>query len=153
MKKIFFYLCFFSIFGCAGYEPLFSSKDLSFYIEDIKSVNDDIIAKKISRNLNSSKLKSANKKAYALEIQSSMDNNIASKDSKGNPLTFNMVVKVQIKVFNKKSKLLIDALTFNKNFNYNNQSNKFNLNDYKKTIMENLSNKIAQEILISLQSL
>jgi hypothetical protein len=64
-----------------------------------------------------------------------------------------MVVKVQIKVFNKKSKLLIDALTFNKNFNYNNQSNKFNLNDYKKTIMENLSNKIAQEILISLQSL
>jgi len=153
MKKIFFYLCFFSIFGCAGYEPLFSSKDLSFYIEDIKSENDDIIAKKISRNLNSSKLKSANKKAYALEIQSSMDNNIASKDSKGNPLTFNMVVKVQIKVFNKKSKLLIDALTFNKNFNYNNQSNKFNLNDYKKTIMENLSNKIAQEILISLQSL
>ena len=153
MKKIFFYLCIFSIFGCAGYEPLFSTKNLSFYIEDIKNVNNDIITKKISRNLNSNKLKNDNKTIYLLEIESNINNSISSKDSKGNPLTYNMILNVKVKVFNRNTELLINTLRFNKNFSYNNQTNKFNLNEYKKTIIESITNKISQEILINLQSL
>ena len=153
MKKIFIYLCLFSVFGCAGYEPLFSTKNLSFYIEDIKNVNNDIITKKISRNLNSNKLKKDNKIIYLLEIESNINNNISSKDSKGNPLTYNMILNVKVKVFNRNTELLINTLRFNKNFSYNNQTNKFNLNEYKKTIIESITNKISQEILINLQSL
>jgi len=153
MKKIFFYLCFFSIFGCAGYEPLFSTKNLSFYIEDIKNVNDDNITKKISKNIENNKLKGDNKIVYLLEIESGIINNISSKNSKGNPLTYNMILDVEVKVFNRNTKFLINTLRFNKSFSYNNQENKFNLNEYKKTIIENLTNKISQEILISLQSL
>ena len=153
MKKIFIYLCLFSVFGCAGYEPLFSTKNLSFYIEDIKNVNNDIITKKISRNLNSNKLKKDNKIIYLLEIESNINNNISSKDSKGNPLTYNMILNVKVKVFNRNTELLINTLRFNKDFSYNNQTNKFNLNEYKKTILESITNKISQEILISLQSL
>ena len=153
MKKIFIYLCLFSVFGCAGYEPLFSTKNLSFYIEDIKNVNNDIITKKISRNLNSNKLKNDNKIIYLLEIESNINNNISSKDSKGNPLTYNMILNVKVKVYNRNTELLINTLRFNKDFSYNNQTNKFNLNEYKKTILESITNKISQEILISLQSL
>ena len=153
MKKIFFYLCFFSIFGCAGYEPLFSTKNLSFYIEDIKNVNDDNITKKISKNIENNKLKGDNKIVYLLEIESGIIDNISSKNSKGNPLTYNMILDVEVKVFNRNTKFLINTLRFNKSFSYNNQENKFNLNEYKKTIIENLTNKISQEILISLQSL
>ena len=153
MKKIFIYLCLFSVFGCAGYEPLFSTKNLSFYIDDIKNVNNDIITKKISRNLNSNKLKKDNKIIYLLEIESNINNNISSKDSKGNPLTYNMILNVKVKVFNRNTELLINTLRFNKNFSYNNQTNKFNLNEYKKTIIESITNKISQEILINLQSL
>ena len=153
MKKIFFYLCFFSIFGCTGYEPLFSTKNLSFYIEDIKNVNDDIITKKISRNIDNNKSKSDDKIVYLLEIETDINNNISSKDSKGNPLTYNMVLDVKVKVFSRNTELLINTLRFNKSFSYNNQTNKFNLDEYKKTIIENITNKISQEILISLQSL
>ena len=153
MKKIFFYLCFFSIFGCAGYEPLFSTKNLSFYIEDIKNVNDDIITKKISRNIDNNKSKSDDKIVYLLEIETDINNNISSKDSKGNPLTYNMVLDVKVKDFSRNTELLINTLRFNKSFSYNNQTNKFNLDEYKKTIIENITNKISQEILISLQSL
>jgi len=96
MKKIFFYLCFFSIFGCAGYEPLFSTKNLSFYIEDIKNVNDDNITKKISKNIENNKLKGDNKIVYLLEIESGIINNISSKNSKGNPLTYNMILDVEV---------------------------------------------------------
>lgn len=153
MKKIFFYLCFFSIFGCAGYEPLFSTKDLPFYIEEIKNVNEDIVTKKISKNINNNQLKNNNKIIYLLEIESTIDNNISSKDSKGNPLSYNMVLKVKVKVINKNDELLINTSRFKKSFDYNNQTNKYDLNAYKKTIVENMANKISQEILINLQSL
>jgi hypothetical protein len=153
MKKIFFYLCIFSIFGCAGYEPLFSTKNLSFYIEDIKNINNDVITKKISKNINNNKLKGENKIVYLLEIESDIINNIASKDSKGNPLTYNIILDVKVKVFKRNTELPINILKFDKSINYNNQANKFNLSEYKKTIIENITNKISQEILISLQSL
>tara|TARA_B110000027_G_scaffold116524_1_gene127303 strand:- start:852 stop:1313 length:462 start_codon:yes stop_codon:yes gene_type:complete len=153
MKKIFFYLCIFSIFGCAGYEPLFSTKNLSFYIEDIKNINNDVITKKISKNINNNKLKGENKIVYLLEIESNIINNIASKDSKGNPLTYDIILDVKVKVFKRNTELPINILKFDKSINYNNQANKFNLNEYKKTIIENITNKISQEILISLQSL
>ena len=153
MKKIFFYLCIFSIFGCAGYEPLFSTKNLSFYIEDIKNINNDVITKKISKNINNNKLKGENKIVYLLEIESNIINNIASKDSKGNPLTYNIILDVKVKVFKRNTELPINILKFDKSINYKNQANKFNLNEYKKTIIENITNKISQEILISLQSL
>lgn len=153
MKKIFFYLCFFSIFGCAGYEPLFSTKDLPFYIEEIKNVNRDIVTKKISKNINNNQLKNNNKIIYLLEIESTINSNISSKDSKGNPLSYNMVLNVKVKVINKNDELLINTLRFKKSFGYKNQTNKYDLNEYKKTIVENMANKISQEILISLQSL
>lgn len=153
MKKIFFYLCFFSIFGCAGYEPLFSTKDLPFYIEEIKNVNEDIVTKKISKNINNNQLKNNNKIIYLLEIESTINSNISSKDSKGNPLSYNMVLKVKVKVINKNDELLINTLRFKKSFGYKNQTNKYDLNEYKKTIVENMANKISQEILINLQSL
>ena len=153
MKKIFFYLCIFSIFGCAGYEPLFSTKNLSFYIEDIKNINNDVITKKISKNINNNKLKGENKIVYLLEIESNIINNIASKDSKGNPLTYDIILDVKVKVFKRNTELPINILKFDKSINYNNQANKFNLNEYKKTIIENITNKISQEILIGIQSL
>jgi len=153
MKKILFYLCFFSMFGCAGYEPLFSTKNLSFYVSDIENINGDNITKDISRNLNNNKLKKNDKKNYKLKISSSRNNNITSRDTKGIALTYEMIVNVEVEVFNNNSDFPLDTLNFNKNFNYNNQVNKFNLSEYKKGILKNIINKISQEIVIKLQSL
>ena len=153
MKKILFYLCFFSMFGCAGYEPLFSTKNLSFYVSDIENINGDNITKDISRNLNNNKLKKNEKKNYKLKISSSRNNNITSRDTKGIALTYEMIVNVEVEVFNNNSDFPLDTLNFNKNFNYNNQVNKFNLSEYKKGILKNIINKISQEIVIKLQSL
>ena len=153
MKKIIFYLCFFALFGCGGYEPLFSTKNLSFYIEDVKNVNNDFITKKISRNLDSNKIKINNKKNYILEISSSKEENITSKNSKGEVLTYEMIINVEVKVFFKNVKFPFSTLRFKENFNYSNQGNKFDLSQYKKKIERNLIDKISQEILIKLQSI
>ena len=154
MKKIILYFCFLAIYGCAGYEPLFSTKELSYYVIDIKNVNKNDLTEKISKRLKNYTSKgNGNKKGYKLEISSNMSNIISSKDGKGNVSSYKMIVNVNVKVFNQDSDLLISTLNFNKDFVYNNQENKSNLDKYKKDIQENIINKISQDIIIKLQSI
>ena len=154
MKKIILYFCFLAIYGCAGYEPLFSTKELSYYVIDIKNVNKNNLTEKISKRLKNYTSKgNNNKKGYKLEISSNMSNIISSKDGKGNVSSYKMIVNVNVKVFNQDSNLLISTLNFNKDFVYNNQENKSNLDKYKKDIQENIINKISQDIIIKLQSI
>tara|TARA_Y100000816_G_C26031468_1_gene539969 strand:- start:123 stop:587 length:465 start_codon:yes stop_codon:yes gene_type:complete len=154
MKKIILYFCFLAIYGCAGYEPLFSTKELSYYVIDIKNVNKNNLTEKISKRLKNYTSKgNGNKKGYKLEISSNMSNIISSKDGKGNVSSYKMIVNVNVKVFNQDSDLLISTLNFNKDFVYNNQENKSNLDKYKKDIQENIINKISQDIIIKLQSI
>jgi len=153
MKKIILYFCFLIIYGCTGYEPLFSTKNSNYYIIDIENVNKDNLTQRISKRLDNYKSGDDNKKGYILKISSNMKNIVSSKDSKGQVSTYEMIVNVNLKVFSKDSNRAINSFKFNKNFIYNNQENKSNLSQYKKDILKNLINKISQEIIIKLQSL
>ncbi len=153
MKKIIYCLFFLMLFGCGGYTSLFSTKNLSFYLDKIENINDDSITKKISRNLDSNKIKIDNKKIYILKISSNKKNNITSKNSKGEVLTYEMIIDVRVEVFYGKDEFPFETLNFKNNFNYNSQVNKFNLNQYKKNIEKNIVNKISQELIIKLQTL
>jgi|TARA_B110000914_G_C15263766_1_gene354289 outer membrane lipopolysaccharide assembly protein LptE/RlpB len=139
--------------GCAGYEPLFSTKKLSFYIDAIDNVNESKITKKISKNLNNNKKEIEGKKNYILKILSGRKNNITSRDSKGVASTYEMVINVKVEVFYNDINTPIATFVINKNSNYKNQINKFSLSQYKNTIEENIIREIAQEITIKLQSL
>ena len=153
MKKIFFLLCLLGFYSCAGYAPIFSTENSSFYIGKIINTNDDKITKKISINLNNKKIKKINKKGYILEISSIKNNVVTSRNSKGQVSTYEMTLGVNVKVFDNNTNLLIDILKFNKTFNYNNRVNKFNLNQYKKDILKGMINKISEDITIKLQLL
>ena len=139
--------------GCAGYEPLFSTKKLSFYIDAIDNVNESKITKKISKNLNNNKKEIEGKKNYILKILSGRKNNITSRDSKGVASTYEMVINVKVEVFYNDINTPIATFVINKNSNYKNQINKFSLSQYKNTIEENIIREIAQEITIKLHSL
>ncbi len=153
MKKIILYFCFLIIYGCTGYEPLFSTKNSNYYIINIENVNKDNLTQRISKRLDNYKSVDDNKKGYILKISSNMKNIVSSKDSKGQVSTYEMIVNVNLKVFSKDSNRAINSFKFKKNFIYNNQENKSNLSQYKKDILKNLINKISQEIIIKLQSL
>tara|TARA_B100000795_G_scaffold228350_1_gene185037 strand:- start:5 stop:466 length:462 start_codon:yes stop_codon:yes gene_type:complete len=153
MKKIIFCLFIFTLFGCVGYEPLFSTKNLSYYIVDIENVNSDNVTKKISKNLDSNKFKIDNKKGYLLKISSNKSSTIVSRDTKGQVTSYEMIVNVEVKVFSNNSLVPSNILQFNKNFAYKNQANKSNLNQYKINILNNMINIISQDIVIKLQSL
>ena len=153
MKKIFFFICFITLFGCTGYEPLFSTKNISFYIKDVENINGDTITKQVIRNLSAYREEVANKKNYVLKISSNSNNNITSKDTKGDALTYQLFINVDVEVFDNESKFPLNTFNFSKNFTYKNQVNKFDLGNYKENIKGNLVGKISEDIIIKLQSL
>ena len=74
MKKLILCFCILAIYSCTGYEPLFSTKKLSYYIINIENENKNDLTEKISKRLNNYKSKSNNRKGYILKMSSNMDN-------------------------------------------------------------------------------
>jgi outer membrane lipopolysaccharide assembly protein LptE/RlpB len=153
MKKLFFLLCLLGFYSCTGYAPIFSIENSSFYIEKIINTNDDEITKKISKNLNNKKLKDDSKKNYTLKVSADKEIVVVSRDPSGDDLTYEIIINVVVDVFYNNEDKPINTLKFSSNFSYNNQKNKFNLNQYRKTIEENMIDKISQDIVVKLQTL
>ena len=159
MKKIINYFCFFFIISCAGYEPIFSTKNTKFYIAEVRLSDNNKISRKIEKKLQSYKVVDYNKTPYFLMIKSVINNQIVSKDSSGDPLIYLMTVRAEVKVITKETRhyfnadFFIDNIILEESFNYNNQKNKFDLNQYKKSIEENLANKIQEKLIIRLLTL
>ena len=151
MKKISLYFCFLIIFGCAGFEPIFSTKDLTFYIDEIENMDNNKNTKQIVRNILSYKLNNATKNNYSLKINSETRNEVTSRDSKGDPLTYRVIISTGVKVFKGNSDNLFNNINIIKNFTYSYQTNQFELGQYKKDIIDNLIVKIAEEIVLELQ--
>ena len=153
MKKLFFLLCLLGFYSCAGYAPIFSTENSSFYIGKIINTNDDKITKKLSRNLNNKKLKDDSKKNYTLKISSDKKTVVVSRDPSGKALTYEIIISVVVNVFYNNEDKPVNTLKFSSNFSYNNQKNKFNLDQYRRTIEENMIDKISQDIVVKLQTL
>ena len=151
MKKIFLYLCFLTFFSCSGYEPVFSKKDFTFYINDIENIDNKKTTKQVIANILSYKLDNVNNKNYSLKVNSSKNKEITSRDSKGNPLTYRITINVEVEVFRGNSNILFDTINIMKDFTYNYQVNQFELGQYKRNIIESLIVKISEEVIVTLQ--
>ena len=150
MKKLLSFLCFLFIFSCSGYEPIFSTKDMNFNIDKIENIDNGKTTKEIIRSIRSYKLNNS-KKNYSLKINSTKKNKITSRDSKGDPLTYRITIDVKVDVLKDDQILLLNTINFKKEFIYNYQKNQFELGQYKKDIIQNLINKLSEEIILKLQ--
>jgi hypothetical protein len=146
MRFVFFILILFTLTSCNGYKPLLKGQDINFTIENIKIISDDDISKRIVKRLESYNSKN-NQKKLTLEIKTSKKDEIISKDNKGDPLIFKLTVNVEVKVDSSNNQ---KKLIYGGNSNYNNQSNKFELNQYKRNLQENLVNKIIEKLILDL---
>ena len=149
MNKIVLFTIFLFTVNCVGYQPIFSSKDFKYSFNEITYAENDKISKNISRKLINFSPKNMEK--INIKINSKDDEIILSKDSKGDPLIFEINIFTEIKIeFNNADNKI---LRFNEKFSFNNQSNKFDLKRYKDSIKENLTNKIFDEIILQLRLL
>ena len=135
-----------------SYNPIFSAKNYNFEINEIvltgeKDIN-KILREKFNRIKNNQNLE---KKEYKLLINSKKERNIVSKNSKGDPLKFELIITVQYEIiFNEN---LILKKTVEKNNIYNNDSDLFKLEQSEKIIIDNISGNISDNIISSIINL
>ena len=149
--KAFTFFLIISLSACS-YKPIFSEQNYGFEIEKIILSGE----KKINRIINS-KLKSIKsdgeneKERYTLEIQSKKIREIVSKDSKGDPLKFKMVILIEYKLSKKGNLILSNKIE--KNNVYNNDTDKFELEQTEDIILEKLTGSISDSLISSIINL
>ena len=152
MKKILVFLVLnsFLYLNNCGYEAIYSKQSGNFHIKNIKVKTNDEINYKIKNRLKIfSNSNSINK--YDLEINALKSIKIVSKDSKGDPKIYQMNIKMEVKLI--ENYKVIKEINFEEYFNYNNNSNKFELKQYEKNIEDNLIEKNIENLTFFISSI
>jgi len=147
MKKILILIFYIVLNNCAGYEPILNSKNVDFYIGKVVNKDNAHITKKIIARLKPYQIAKADLK-IDLEIESNVNDRIVSKDSKGDAKIFEK--SIEVKITSKKNND-INQLVYLETFSFNIQSNKFELNQYKKNIENTLVDRILQQLIMDLR--
>ena len=152
MKKIlvFLLLSSFLLLNNCGYEYIYSKGSGNFFIKNIKIKTNDEINYKIKNRLKIFS-NSNSKNRYDLEIDALKSIKIVSKDSKGDPKIYQMNIKVEVKLIENYQN--IKEINFEEYFNYNNNSNKFELKQYEKNIEDNLIEKNIENLTFYISSI
>ena len=151
MKKLIFIVIALFMLNNCGYTPIYSSKNNNFNIE-ISQKDRSQLNSKIENNIK--KFSNQNSEnIIQLEISSNKKINIISKDKKGDPSRFSMIISLTINILNKNNYEINKTKSFTEKFDYNNNSNKFSLKQYEKDIEDNLINKIIERSIIYLTEL
>ena len=108
-----------------------------------------IEASEIKKNIENFGNKSSKNKNLNLNIFSNVSKNITSKDKKGNPNTFSLIISVKLGVQSDNGELI--QKDFSQSSSYSNNSNKFDLKKYENSLTKNLTEKISKDIILYLQ--
>ena len=150
MKKIITILFTFMLLTSCGYSPIYSSKNLDFRLKNIVTSKNDRLESKVENKLqNFSNPES--QKVFSLEVDTQKQINILTKNSKGDPSRYEMVIDVRLKIINDQDKNFNKS--FQERFNYKSDTNKFKLNNYEKEIEDLLINKNIENIIVYLSKI
>jgi len=147
MNKISNYILILSLLlltNC-GYQAVLNNQNYQFSI-NVNKINGD--QKINSLIINSFKQLKENEKKYNLSLTSNKEKLIISKDSKGDPSIFEIKINVNY-IVNKDGEILISN-KINKKTTYNNITDKFELENYEKNIINNLVSEISDNIKLSI---
>ena len=149
MKKYFF-LIILLLFTQCDYKPIYSQNNHNFGIKIIE-FNENRKNKILATRLNNYSYKKNNIFLYELNLATTENKLILSKDTKGDPLLLGLKINLKIEVYEKDK--LITKKEYNEQFNYQNLSKKFELNSYENEIRLNIYDKMISKILIDLANL
>ena len=148
MKKYLFIILL--LLTQCDYKPIYSQNNQNFGIKIIE-FNENRSNKILVTRLENYSYKKDKTFLYELKLFSSENKLILSKDTKGDPLLLGLKINLKIDVYEKDK--LVTKKEYNEQFNYQNLSKKFELNDYESEIRLNIYNKMVSKILIDLANL
>ena len=151
-KKIFTFILLIFLSSC-GYEAIYSVKNIknyNFSISKLSFIGDREINLKIKQKLNNytQEIKDIN---FILKITSTSEKIILAKNDAGDSVNFKIETIVNIDVFNKEK--LKSNFIITESFNYDNNSNKFELKNYEKEIKRNLADIITEKLIFKLSNI
>ena len=147
-KIILLFLALLTINNC-GYNPILANKTYDFNLENINADKESKI-NSILKNYLYEKNADKSDKKYNLTFSTKFDKEIVSSNEKGDPVNFKIKIAVNYLLDQDGKKLLKNRI--NKEINYNNIDDKYELLKYEENILNNLIKNIADEILFSITS-
>ena len=151
-KKIFTFILLIFLSSC-GYEAIYSLKNIKNYdfsISKLSFIGDREINLKIKQKL-SNYTQETRDINFILKITSTSEKIILAKNAAGDSTNFKIEITVNIGVFNKEK--LKSNFIITESFNYDNNSDKFELKNYEKEIKINLANIIAEKLIFKLANI
>ena len=152
MKKKLFTFLFFLFLSSCGYEATHSLKNRGIYafsISELVLTGDRQINLKIKQMLNPyNNPKIEEEKNFVLNISSSSEKIITTKDAAGDAVKFKNEITVKVQVFLDKKNT--SNLVIIEDFIYDNNSNTFELRAYENQIKNNLAEAAVDKILFKL---
>jgi len=149
IKKSFIILIIFLFLNGCGFTPILNSENINININKIDFDNNKI-NRNLAKTINNFSNQTDNN-PYDLYISSYSTKNVAAKDSKGNPSIYNLQLKVDVTLINNNDKQELKR-SFFENINLNNNDDKFKLKITEDSLIEQMSQKILQDILKFLAS-
>tara|TARA_B100000989_G_scaffold232207_1_gene178969 strand:- start:1158 stop:1610 length:453 start_codon:yes stop_codon:yes gene_type:complete len=150
MKKILIFFLIITVSNCSGYSPIFSSKQTNFYIEKIVISEDNKLMKRIIKNLKPYTIDNGKQK-IKLELDLKLKETVTLRDEKGD--IANEEIKIILIAKSTLQNEEIKKFEFVEKFSIKNQSNKFELNQYKKNIQSTMIDKIYEDLILILRTL
>ena len=147
-KNLKYFFIFLFLLSC-GYTPVYQiKKDSNFKIDTINFSGDKNIGREIIRSLESLEASDA-KNIFDLDLDTSKQESIVSKDKKGNATSYKLVLTVDAYFTNK-----INNKNYRKKFTkettFNTKNNKFELDQLRNNLEKNMILQILQDINIFL---
>lgn len=149
-KKFIIPLILIFILNNCGYTPIYSTKYQDFKLSNIILNGERDINKILKKRLDNYTKNDSAEKIYNVTINSSLQKNITSKDKKGNPTRFTLNINVDLTIDDKSGKSV--EINFNEKNSYNNKNEKFELQMYENSLIQNMSEKILSDMILFFQN-
>ena len=151
-KKIFSFLLLLFLSSC-GYEAIYSKKNstnYNFFISELNFIGDRDINLRMKEKLKNYTLNEKDKN-FTIKISSTSTKVITAKNTSGDAVTFKNTIATNIDV-SMKGKFKNNFVIV-ESFNYNNNSNRFNLKRYEREIKNNLAETITDKLILKLSNI
>ena len=137
MKK-YLILILFLLYSCSGYSPIYSKKELNFKFDKINIEKPNFINSRIKQKLGKySSSKTIGSKNLIINLNGNFEKEITSKDKKGNPHSFMIILSLDSKISNQDGEEY--SINFEESFNYNKgDRTEFELLEYENILKNNL---------------
>ena len=153
MQKKIFLLLFFLFLTSCGYDAIYSKKnsiDYNFSISKLDFIGDRDINLKMKERLNSYTL-NKKKRDFKIKISSTSIKTVAAKDTAGDATRFRNTITINVEISTNDK--LKNSFAMFESFNYDNNSDKFNLKRYEREIKNNLAETISEKLIFKLSNI